>query len=150
MLLRLPTVVRLEDWAKLPLPAPESPQRSPAPVAWAYCHEADEVDAHLAALDVAERKLPSKCEAFLVAADDTRFATPTAELLQRHSAGAPPLTRPLLGFASTLSCEKAKRILHFSARSFRRNESEAHHRHQLRERHADDLCSGWSIFQCQT
>lgn len=120
--LRFSNIIKEDKWAQLPW----NPNLEHiTPLMWAYCHEDDVVDAHMLALDVPQEALPSRCESFLIVADDTRSGTPTSELISRqwHSpATAPPLRHSLPGFASIVSNRKAKRLLGFEPKSFRPDE----------------------------
>uniref|UniRef100_A0A7S2W453 AB hydrolase-1 domain-containing protein n=1 Tax=Rhizochromulina marina TaxID=1034831 RepID=A0A7S2W453_9STRA len=49
---------------------------------WGYAHEDDVIEAHVAGLTT--ELPPGDVQAFVVAADDTRFEAPTDELVQRH------------------------------------------------------------------
>jgi len=117
--LRFSNIVKNDLWSELPMSAPEDACVGGA-LMWCYVHEHDIVDAHLAALDVPQERLDSTCETFFLVADDTRFDRPTMELIKAHWVESRPLlARPLPGFASIVSNEKAKHLLGFAPRSFR-------------------------------
>jgi len=120
--LRFSNIVKADKWAQLPW---MTQLDNLTPLMWAYCHEDDVVDAHILALDVPQADLPSRCESFLIVADDTRIARPTEELVSRQwssSSTAPLLRHALPDFASIVSNKKAKRLLGFKPRSFRDKE----------------------------
>jgi len=118
VMLRFSNIVKAEKWADFPAPTPDLRM---TPLMWAYCHEHDVIEAHLRALDLPQTALPSRCESFLLVADDTRFDIPTAQLIREHwsNGGAPPLKKQLPGFTSIVSNQKAKNLLGFAPRSCR-------------------------------
>jgi hypothetical protein len=98
--LRFTNIVKREFYPSvLPFPAPPSPPTTPSEVTaetqalpmafWAWTHEDDVIDAHMAALDRPADKVfaatPSLHHAsFTIAAPDTRFIEDTEDLLVRH------------------------------------------------------------------
>ncbi|CAK9118295.1 unnamed protein product [Durusdinium trenchii] len=113
--LRFSNIIKEEKWKELPLPYPE---QDVTPLMWAYCHEHDVVEAHLKALELPAERMASRCERFLIVADDVRFNLPSAELAKRYEAlSLVPST--MKGYESLVSNKKAKQQLGMSFRSFR-------------------------------
>ncbi|CAJ1358317.1 unnamed protein product [Effrenium voratum] len=122
--LRFSNIIKAEKWQELPLALPK---HSITPLMWAYCHEHDVVEAHLKALALPSDALASRCESFIIAADDTRYDVPTAELIEQHFGAGfkPPAVQPMEGFASIVCNQKARRVLGLRFRSFRTPEAAA-------------------------
>jgi len=120
--IRFSNMVKVENWNQLPWAGDDMSSRQV--MMWCYVHEHDVVDAHLKALDIPTSSLPSRCETFFIIADDNRTDTPTEELIRRNwsqkGVAPPELKRPLPAFTSIASNEKAKRILGWSPRTFRK------------------------------
>lgn len=116
--LRFSNIIKEEKWNELPLSWKSRPLKV-TPLMWAYCHEHDVVDAHLKALMLPAEALASRCESFIIVADDTRYDLPTAEMVVDHFGDRRPFSSKLDGFASLVSNKKAKRVLGMSFRSFR-------------------------------
>ena len=124
--LRFTNIVKRELWHTLPWKAPEAAE-PPTLVTWAYTHEDDVIDAHIAAATVPEAAAPGTHEPYIIAAPDTRFAEPTLPLLE--SALGVPVDRlalhgPMDGNASVLSARKAQERLGFAPRSWQDKGSE--------------------------
>jgi nucleoside-diphosphate-sugar epimerase len=118
--LRFSNLIKRENWHTLP----HSGKLVATPIMWTYVHEDDVLDAHLKALDLPADKFASRSETFYIIADDNRTELTTEELIKNHWAAkgvAPPeLTRPLTGYASIASNEKAKKVLGWNPRTFRK------------------------------
>jgi len=118
--IRFSNMIKKENWHLLP----DDGSKAMTPVMWAYTHEDDVVDAHLSALQLPSSTFPSRCETFFIIADDNRTDTTTEELIKNHwerkGASPPELKAPLPGFTSIVSNEKAKRMLNWNPRTFRK------------------------------
>ena len=117
--LRFTNIVKRELWGSLPWPAPTADQPLPL-ILWAYTHEDDVIDAHVAAATRAEAAAAGAHEAYVIAASDTRFAEPTMELLST-ALDMPKIEcrGPPHGSFSPLCADKARERLGFSPRSWR-------------------------------
>jgi nucleoside-diphosphate-sugar epimerase len=116
--LRFTNIVKRELWNTLPWPPPTAD----APLTlmlWAYSHEDDVLDAHVAALTRSSAAAPGTHEAYIIAAPDTRFTEPTLPLL--HSVlklTEPSLHAEMAGNASPLSSAKCIARLGITPRSW--------------------------------
>ena len=123
--LRFPNIIKAERWGTLPWPAPTAA----APLnllMWAYAHEDDVVDAHVAAATRPDAAAVGTHEAYLIAAPDSRFAEPTLELLETVLGLSGVPTRPGFGGNdSPLSSAKAAERLGWRPRSWRQQHDAA-------------------------
>lgn len=117
--IRFSNMIKVENWHLLPWEG-----RNDQPIMWTYCHELDVVDAHLKALNIESSAFPSRSETFFIISDDSRTNVPTMELIQQRweakGVAPPQLSQPLPGFTSIASNSKAKRILGWVPRTFRK------------------------------
>ncbi|KAL1523357.1 hypothetical protein AB1Y20_018301 [Prymnesium parvum] len=116
--LRFTNIVKRELWHTLPWepPTPASPLTL---LLWAYTHEDDVIDAHVAAATLPGAAAAGSHEAYILAADDTRFAAPTLPTLASVLGVRDlPLHAPMEGNASPFSSLKAKQRLGFRPRSW--------------------------------
>ena len=122
--LRFTNIVKRERWSSLPWPAPSAAEPLPL-ILWAYTHEDDVIEAHVAAVTRPEAARPGSHEAYLLAAPDTRFAEPTLDLLKTAlGVSGLPLRSPMAGNASVLCADKARERLGVAFRSWRPPASE--------------------------
>jgi len=117
--LRFSNIIKEENFSQLPLSWKSRPFPV-TPLMWAYCHEHDVVDAHLKALMLHGEAFASRCESFLIVADDTRYDLPTEQLVNEHF-GLGAFTSNLGGYASLVSNKKARRVLGMTFTSFRKS-----------------------------
>jgi nucleoside-diphosphate-sugar epimerase len=116
--LRFTNIVKREKFHELPWPAPTLDQ-PPTMVLWAYTHEDDVIDAHVAAVLRPSAAAPGTHEPYLICAADSRYAEPTLPLLASVlGIVETPLRHPMAGNASPLSAAKARARLGFTPRSW--------------------------------
>jgi homoserine O-acetyltransferase len=120
--LRFTNIIKREKWDTLPWPAP-TPTEPLALLMWAYTHEDDVIDAHVAAVTRPGAAAPGTHEAYIIAAPDTRFAEPTVPLLETAIGLRGVQIRggveAMAGNASPLSALKATQRLGVTFRSWR-------------------------------
>ena len=121
--LRFPNIIKSENWHTLPWDPPT--EASPLTLLlWCYVHEADVINAHVAAATRPDAAAAGSQEAYIIAAPDTRFAQPTLELMNDVLGlrGVPTRTTPssdaFAGNASPLSSAKAAARLGWAPRSW--------------------------------
>ena len=123
--LRFTNIVKRELWHTLPWPAPTAAEPLTL-VCWAYTHEDDVIEAHVAAATKSSAAAPGTHEPYIIAAPDTRFTQPTLSLLESvQGLSNVPLRGPMEGNASVLSARKAAARLGFSPRSWQDDAAEA-------------------------
>lgn len=123
--LRFPNIIKAEKWSTLPWPAPTAADPLNL-LMWAYAHEDDVVDAHVAAATRPDAAAVGAHEAYLIAAPDSRFAEPTLELLEAALGVSGVPTRPGFGGNdSPLSSAKAAERLGWRPRSWQQERDAA-------------------------